>query len=634
MLMRTTCVRRWIGSIVISVSTAAAVYGQPAPQTPWTPPSSYAAASTQPSTASPYQPAAASPYQPAAARPYQPGTASPYQPAATNPSGATTANPYQPGPAPLPAVPNGAAALPTGPAISPSPMENRDGDSVAWPEAPVAGTAGAIDPYAIQQVAHASTLANASKDDPALEDLSLDALHEELKKRDAGVKDSSLYGKGMMFVFDDEGKKYLRLLAWGQAWTKFTENNPGTVDDYDSLLDDSEDIGIRRARIVTYSQLTERYLILMHLGMNNQSFTNGGATGSGGIGPAGAGKKPQIFFHEVYNEYAIIPKSEDRDFNLYTGAGLHYWNGISRKSNSSTLSYMTIDSPIFCWPNIEFTDEFARQLGWYWKGKWHKLDYRAAIDQPFNADGRAELNHERAVNVPANGWAYAGYFDWEFWDQEPDQLPCKTSTWLGEKKVFNIGAGYYFFPNGSGILNDLNQIEKQDQMALGFDVYYDRPVGDCGAAVTVYGVYYIYDYGDNYFRNVGILNTGRLGPPAVLAANGIEPTISGPGNAQPLMGTGEIFYIEGGYLLPKWVIGDHGRLQPFAAFAHKNLEYLDDPAFNYDIGCNYLLDGHRAKITLQYSLRPQFYQRDIGGEVQRVSGGHAGELLLQAQVAL
>ena len=49
---------------------------------------------------------------------------------------------------------------------------------------------------------------------------------------------------------------------------------------------------------------------------------------------------------------------------------------------------MTVDSPIFCWPNIEFSDQFARQLGWYVKGKWHKLDYRVSINQPFNADDR------------------------------------------------------------------------------------------------------------------------------------------------------------------------------------------------------------------------------------------------------
>ncbi len=594
MLLRTMGVWRGIVSIAVSVACVTTALAQPAPQGPW-------------------------------------GSPTPYM---ANPSPNGASSPYQPGPVNPAMVPNRSAVQPTDPAYAPTPSGQVVGTPAAWAASTAYGTSEPAEPFAIQQVAHSTALANAAKEDPALEDLSLDALHEELKKRDAGVADSSVYGKGMTFVFDDEGKKYLRLLAWAQAWTKFTENNPGTVDDYNSILDDSEDFGIRRARLVTYSQLTERYLILMHLGINNQSFTNGGATGSGGIGPAGAGKKPQIFFHEVYNEYALIPKSEDRDFSLYTGAGLHYWNGISRKSNASTLSFMTIDAPIYNWPNIEFTDEFARQLGWYWKGKWHKLDYRQAIDQPFNADGRAELNHERAVNVPANGWAYTGYFEWEFWDQESDLLPYKTSTWLGEKKVFNIGAGYYFHPNSSGILDDLGQIEKQDQLALGFDVYYDRPVGDCGAAVTMYGVYYIYDYGDNYFRNVGILNTGRLGPPAVLAANGIEPTISGPGNAQPLMGTGEIFYIEGGYLLPKWVLGDHGRLQPFAAFAHKSLEYLDDPAFNYDVGCNYLIDGHRAKITMQYSLRPQFYERNIGGAVERVADGHGGEFLIQAQVAL
>ena len=178
-------------------------------------------------------------------------------------------------------------------------------------------------------------------------------------------------------------------------------------------------------------------------------------------------------------------------------------------------------------------------------------------------------------------------------------------------------------------------MQKQDQLAVGIDCYFDKPVGDCGAALTMYGVYYIFDYGDNYFRNIGIMNTGLLGSPAVLAAAGITPTISGPGNAQPFMGTGEIFYLEGGYVLPSWVLGEsHGRLQPFGAFTHKNLAWLDDPAFNWDMGFNYLIDGHRAKLTFQYSLRPQFFERTEGGVVRRVSDGSAGEFIIQAQCAL
>jgi hypothetical protein len=66
-------------------------------------------------------------------------------------------------------------------------------------------------------------------------------------------------------------------------------------------------------------------------------------------------------------------------------------------------------------------------------------------------------------------------------------------------------------------------------------------------------------------------------------------------------------------VLPTWFLAErHGKLQPFGAFTHKNLAYLDDPAFNWDMGVNYLIDGHRAKLTFQYSLRPQFFERTEG----------------------
>ena len=478
--------------------------------------------------------------------------------------------------------------------------------------------------------------------EPDTQFLSMDEIREELKRRDAKAKDSSEYGRGMTLVLDDEGKKYIRFLTWGQVWTSITENNPGTVDADGDFKESSLDIGLRRVRFLTYSQLSDRYLILLHVGINNQTFTTGGDTGTRefgsdtrNFGPGGVGKKPQIFVHDFWNEYTLIPQSECSDFSLATGAGIHYWNGISRKSSSSTFSYLTVDSNIFCWPNIELTDQFARQLGWYFKGKLHKLDYRCSVNQPFNTDDRGSLNTARAVNIGADTLSVAGYFDWEFWDQESNLLPYKTSTWLGEKSVFNIGAGFYFQPDASGILDTSGQLQKQDHLAVGIDCYLDKPVGDQGAVLTLYGVYYIYDYGDNYFRNIGIMNTGTLGTAAQLAAQGITPTISGAGNAQPFMGTGEILYLEGGYVLPRWLWrGNHGRLQPFGAFTHKNLAWLDDPVFNWDIGFNYLIDGHRAKVTLQYSLRPQVFERTVAGSTQRVADGTAGQVILQAQIAL
>lgn len=511
-------------------------------------------------------------------------------------------------------------------------------EDASWPRPlpPVEAPAAAGE-YSEQPVhyLHEATAMDLYESPRGLDFSCLDELREEMKRRDAAASSSSNYGRGMTLVLDEKGKKYIRFLTWAQAWAAFTDNNPGTVDAYGDLKDSSLDLGIRRARFLTYSQLTEKYLILLHMGINNQTFTNGGGSGTGGIGGYGAGKKPQVFIHDVWNEYAVIPQSECSDFSLALGAGLHYWNGVSRKASASTLGFMALDAPTFAWQNIELTDQFARQLGWYVKGKFHKLDYRFAVNHPFNADDSASLNTDRAVNIAAHSLAYAGYFDWQFWDQESNLLPYKTSTWLGEKSVFNIGAGFYVHPDASGILDANDQLQKQDQLAVGIDCYLDKPVGDAGAALTMYGVYYIYDYGDNYFRNVGIMNTGTLGSADFLAAEGITPTISGAGNMQPLMGTGEIFYLEGGYVLPTWVLGEsHGKLQPFAAFTHKNLDWLDDAALNWDMGVNYLIDGHRAKLTFQYSLRPQFFQQGEGESVQRVSDGSRGEFVIQAQVAL
>jgi hypothetical protein len=45
------------------------------------------------------------------------------------------------------------------------------------------------------------------------------------------------------------------------------------------------------------------------------------------------------------------------------GAGLHYYMGLSRALWHLTLNFLTIDAPIFNWPLIENSDQFARQVG-------------------------------------------------------------------------------------------------------------------------------------------------------------------------------------------------------------------------------------------------------------------------------
>ncbi len=119
-------------------------------------------------------------------------------------------------------------------------------------------------------------------------------------------------------------------------------------------------------------------------------------------------------------------------------------------------------------------------------------------------------------------------------------------------------------------------------------------------------------------------------------ASGFDPgmaaaqrTINGAGNGRMFIGTGDIWYTQAGVLLPK---GNHGkmRIQPFGAYTFKKLEALDQNGSYFDVGANFYIDGHDAKITPQYSTRPLYYNQNG----KRVINGHKGEVLLQFQIYL
>ena len=44
-----------------------------------------------------------------------------------------------------------------------------------------------------------------------------------------------------------------------------------------------------------------------------------------------------LFLYDAWAEFVVPEK-------LHVGSGLHYWNGISRLSNQSTLNMMTLDN--------------------------------------------------------------------------------------------------------------------------------------------------------------------------------------------------------------------------------------------------------------------------------------------------
>ncbi len=465
----------------------------------------------------------------------------------------------------------------------------------------------------------------------------LPALGLLLLQQLAQAQGSEAYGSGLKLNLNPEGSKYIRFIVWNQIWARSISNNPGTQVNGETRSN-TWDVGARRLRILTYAQITPRYLVLAHFGINNQTFATGGAAGATGTGAYGAGKKPGMFFHDVWNEYALVPAvnpttKKANKYNVYIGGGLHYWWGISRMSSASTLNFLAIDAPVINWPLVELSDQFVRQFGIYAKGKLGKLNYSLSLNKPFatNITPAVDAIKDR-VAVDNNGDARAavqGYFDYQFLDQESNLLPFRVGTYVGTKKVFNIGAGFYHQAKGTKSVNSNGSIAQHDINLFGIDAYADLPIGDKkkNMALTAYSVFYKYNFGPNYIRTVGIMNPASGFDPAV-AAN--QRSINGFGNNRFFVGTGNIWYTQAGLLLPKTSQTSKLRIQPFAAYTYKKFDYLDQTGNYFDVGANFFIDGHNAKITPQYSTRPLYYLRNG----QRLRDGSLGEFMIQLQVYL
>lgn len=435
------------------------------------------------------------------------------------------------------------------------------------------------------------------------------------------------YGGGLKFNINPEGSKYMRFIVWNQIWLRSTELNPGT-NIGDESVDNFQDAGLRRLRVLAYAQISPRYMILTHIGINNQTFINGGAAGTAGTGGYGAGKKPGLFFHDAWNEYAVVLPQESKPFSLSIGAGLHYYMGLSRMTMSSTLNYLTVDAPIFNWPLIENSDQFARQMGLFAKGKYNRFEYRFSLNKPFATNQTpvnvtSELNARAVDNNNSAQWSKAGYVEYQFLDKESNFLPFKVGSYLGTKKMFNIGTGFYTAP--SATQTSVNGVKKEHPInLLSGDVFLDMPIGakEKKMAITAYSVFYDYDFGPNYLRNVGIMNEGITQPNYTGS-----PALAGPGNLQALIGSGNIWYTQAGILLPNKNAKPKVRIQPFGAYTYKNFDALDKSSNQFDIGANFFLDGHHAKITTQYSTRPVYTNPSA-------IDSNKGELIVQLQIYL
>ena len=163
--------------------------------------------------------------------------------------------------------------------------------------------------------------------------------------------------KPLTLNLSEDGAAYIRFIIWNQLWLR--TNNLSGDDEFRVTP------SIRRARILAFAQISPRFLVLSHFGMNSES--------AAGLDPLGEGTNVSLFFHGVWGEYKLTD-------NHYAGVGLHYWSGLSRLTSQSTLNFMTLDAPIFNWAQLGLSDQFARHLGAYAKGTVGRAHYRVSLN--------------------------------------------------------------------------------------------------------------------------------------------------------------------------------------------------------------------------------------------------------------
>lgn len=274
-------------------------------------------------------------------------------------------------------------------------------------------------------------------------------------------------------------------------------------------------------------------------------------------------------------------------------------------------------------------------LGVYATGQLGQLDYRFSASNPFPIQTALSLVPtlpdgvvDQAYFSPnAPNLKYQGYVMWQFWDKESNQFPYMVGSYLGKKRVLAVGSG---FATQTDAVEYRTTIQGTKILApskqFGVDIFMDTPLNsEQGTVITAYAAYIKYDFGLNYLRNGGAINVANG-----MNANG---TASGPGNSFPLIVTGQVYYVQAGYLLRKDLLGTAGTLQPYAHLIVSVYEKVADPFTVYDIGVNWLQAGHRSKLSLDYQSSPILVNGTTEKLVKNTADPRKGMVIMQYQFA-
>ena len=431
---------------------------------------------------------------------------------------------------------------------------------------------------------------------------------------------------------NNDGTHYFEATFLNQVWLRYNQSNPGTTQ-FSKPAPETFDIGLRRTRIQLFGQITDRTFIYFQFGMNNFNSTAGYNTASNG------NRKIAAFFHDAVCEYKLSKGNQ-----LKVGAGLTVLNGVSRFSQPSVVSIMTMDVPVFLQYSVDQIDQFDRRLAVYARGQVNKLDYRLYISEPFpvNSNGStpptlsADANFVNLSSIP-NGQGpgvnkqFGAYVAHNFFESETHTTPYMTGTYLGSKKVWNIGFGAVYqkdatwnlTANDLGILSDTSY---NNMLHLGLETFLDMPLNkEKESAINAFAGFYITNYGKNYLRYNGIMNpaTGSTAPNMLQSG--------AYGNAFPMFGSGNVIYAQLGYLMSKQFLGGNkGQLMPYLSAQFAQFDKLDtENMLLLNTGINWFIKGHQSKFSLDYQNRPNYFL-DSNNRVKQ--GSRKSCIVLQYQI--
>lgn len=406
----------------------------------------------------------------------------------------------------------------------------------------------------------------------------------------------------LTFKLNEDGSHFVKGNVLTQVWTRYADYNDGTT--YNTYAKDHGlDIGIRRYRIQLQGQLTDRAYFYSQFGENNFH--------------ASSNRQAGFYVLDAMGEYALVKNK------LEVGGGLSSWTGFSRFSAPAVGAIMGVDAPLHLQATNDVNDQFVRKLTIFAKGQIHNWEYRVSLAEPFDIQKSSAANQPALSEtasfspLPAKK-QWNGYLSYSFLEHESNKTPYRVGSYLGTKKIFNIGGGIVYQPDAMWRLDEDGGTTFSNLLLAGVDFFYDAPIGEEGAMISAYLNVSHTDFGKNYLRQLGAMNPGT--------GNDDKTILNGAGNNFPGYGTGNNAYVQVGYKFKKPLF-ETASLMPYASVLYADYEALNDPVAFYDVGLNFLLPSHVSKFTVAYQNRPIF---DTAGDLLH----RKGALILQYQVSL